>query len=630
MYKPNLTAVQIVLDERYRVESLLGSGAYGSVYLAYDQMIGRNVAIKVLSGPSVNLWDQEVKDRFQREAKVLSQLDHPHIVKIFSIGLLASGQPFLVMDCLPGESLETLIARRGTLSCAEATVICRQVCLAIAYAHGQGVIHRDIKPQNIMVGLQDQALHATVLDFGMSMLCVTGDRLQTKITVTGAILGTPAYMSPEQCRGEILDERSDIYSLACVYFELLGGCPPFPASEAAAAMWRQLKAPIPNLATLDRGAGFPSCLQTVFARALAKNREDRYPSMAAFADDLNESGLAQCQAKADRQKVFANLGRGARAFEKGGQISRQWWWALPVVATAAALVMVLSILWDDGNGRMSRFLGAHLPPATAGDWFVAEAQAKFHLQGLPAAAASAHGVLNSQAVLSWPDSQRFSLGCRYYRTLGLADNIDAGFPLVGDVLRDAVLCTLQNSPVTQQDEDTLISMARCLLNSPLSESQWGDVFARLNTSRDAFTRILDRRPLLFAAMEELSGVSKLKAPGFNDELADRVKDAMHNYLDAALVYERGPNRAEFERLSQAVVALGLKYHIIGGRMADVYAMRTRQYLFLHQWAKARAEYRKAAAIDRHLLSGAELNQVLDLEAVFAHGDGSDGSDRSAP
>jgi serine/threonine protein kinase len=205
-----------ILDGRYQLGSLLGAGGMARVNLATDRVLERQVAVKVLS-PS-DAQDPVFVERFRREARAAARLSHPNIVAVFDSGSDAD-QPYLVMEYVPGQSLAQLLARQGRLAPRRAVELAIQVCAALAAAHAQGLVHRDIKPANVLVSPDGQV---QVSDFGIVKAAAA-----TTLTGTGTVLGTAAYLSPEQAQGGPVDARSDLYGLGCVLYELLCGSPPF-------------------------------------------------------------------------------------------------------------------------------------------------------------------------------------------------------------------------------------------------------------------------------------------------------------------------------------------------------------------------------------------------------------------
>ncbi|HSE28177.1 MAG TPA: serine/threonine-protein kinase [Gemmatimonadales bacterium] len=275
-----LEQLRSALSGRYRVERRIGQGGMALVYLAHDLRHDRAVALKVLRPDMATAFGAE---RFLLEVRIAANLRHPHILPLLDSGTVrtASGAtlPFYVMPLATGETLRARLAREGRLPPAEAARLVREVAQALAYAHREGVIHRDIKPDNIF--LEDG--HAVVADFGIARAVSAAGR--DRLTVTGGTVGTPAYMSPEQLRGGAeLDGRSDQYSLACVLFELLTGQLPMPGLGLRDTLARASAAagPAPGGAP-----EIPPGLPDVLDRALAPAPDDRYPTLTAFADGVD-------------------------------------------------------------------------------------------------------------------------------------------------------------------------------------------------------------------------------------------------------------------------------------------------------------------------------------------------------
>jgi DNA-binding SARP family transcriptional activator/tRNA A-37 threonylcarbamoyl transferase component Bud32 len=260
-------------EPRYRVERELGRGAAATVYLARDRKHDRPVALKVLNpGLAASLSAK----RFRREIAILARLHHPHILTLYDSD--EEGRYF-VLPFVAGESLRQRLAREVQLPLETALRITSQVADALGYAHDRGFVHRDIKPENILL----EGQHAFVADFGIAQVleAAGGERL----SASGVALGTPAYMSPEQGRGSHhLDGRSDVYSLACVLYEMLAGVPPFAGRSPQVILARHAADPVPPVRTVCPEV--PVGVEHALARALAKDPADRWPSAAAFRDAL--------------------------------------------------------------------------------------------------------------------------------------------------------------------------------------------------------------------------------------------------------------------------------------------------------------------------------------------------------
>ena len=278
---------------RYEIRSEIGRGGMATVYLAYDPNFGREVAIKVL--PHELMHDPSFRTRFQREARVIAALEHPAIVPVYDFGE-QDGQPFLVMRHLSGGSLVSRI-RAGPIPPAEAAKILLRIGAALDAAHAKGVVHRDLKPANILF---DQYGDAYLGDFGIAQLSGTSG------TLTGPmVLGTPAYMSPEQIRGDKkVDGRSDIYALGIVTFEMLTGKAPFEADSPVNLMMMHLNTPPPRVP--ETAAQLPPGSSQVIERALAKEPGDRYQKAAEFGRAFEELTTGK------RRALMADIGSPAR------------------------------------------------------------------------------------------------------------------------------------------------------------------------------------------------------------------------------------------------------------------------------------------------------------------------------
>jgi len=263
-----------VIADRYQLEELSGTGGMSRVFRARDLQLGRRVALKILHERFAA--DPVAVERFRREARAAARLSHPNIVTVIDRGE-SEGRQFIVFEYVEGESLKQLVARAGPLPVAEALELTVQVGRALAFAHAHGVVHRDVKPQNVL--LRDGTPKVT--DFGIAR---TVDVDGAGHTATGTVLGTADYLSPEQARGENATERSDVYSLAVCLFELLTGRVPFSGENAVAVALRHVDEPPPGVRELRPEV--PPRLAAAVARGMAKDPEARFESMDAFIAEL--------------------------------------------------------------------------------------------------------------------------------------------------------------------------------------------------------------------------------------------------------------------------------------------------------------------------------------------------------
>ncbi|HAV78656.1 MAG TPA: hypothetical protein DCX53_15010 [Anaerolineae bacterium] len=259
---------------RYEIKSELGRGGMATVYHAYDPSFDREVAIKVL--PREFLHNPQFLDRFQREVKTIAQLEHPAIVPVYDVGE-HDGLPFFVMRYMPGGSLSDMIGK-GRFNLADTARIVERLAGALSYAHRKGIIHRDLKPDNIL--FSDDA-YPFISDFGIAKFT----QAQTNLTGSG-IIGTPAYMSPEQATGDGLDHRSDIYGMGVIVYQMLTGQQPYKSDTPMGVAIKHVTDPVPNI--LMVASDMPAELGDVMTKVLAKDRDQRYSSAIEFARALNQ------------------------------------------------------------------------------------------------------------------------------------------------------------------------------------------------------------------------------------------------------------------------------------------------------------------------------------------------------
>jgi serine/threonine-protein kinase len=262
------------LGDRFALERELGRGGMATVYLARDLRDGKPVAVKVMHRGLATALGTE---RFLREIQIAASLSHPQIVPLYESGN-AGDLLYYIMPYVEGESLYQMLERKRRLPLEDALQIVREVAQALGYAHSRGVLHRDVKPENILVA----GGHALVADFGLAQVIGAADR--EKLTATGVTIGTVYYMSPEQLRADRnLDQRTDIYSLGCILYEMLTGEPPYTGPLDQVVV-RIITAPVPSVRLLN--AGVPPAVDHALSRALSKSAADRFSTMEEFAAAL--------------------------------------------------------------------------------------------------------------------------------------------------------------------------------------------------------------------------------------------------------------------------------------------------------------------------------------------------------
>jgi eukaryotic-like serine/threonine-protein kinase len=326
-----------VAEGKYIITGLIGFGGMGAVYEAIQRNMDRKIALKL-----IHTHDPTTVARFEREALTISKLQHPNTVTVFDFGQTEDSFLYLTMELLAGKTLTEVIEDEGPLSCDRVVHIASQVCRSLAEAHRAGIVHRDVKPDNIILIEVDQDLDfAKVLDFGIAKAVLGDDDVQ--LTGDGRIIGTPRYMSPEQILAEAVDHRSDIYSLGCILFEMLCGAPPFQQSSTTALMLSHTQDPPPEFAQrLDpsRMNNMSVGVERVVRKALSKLASNRYESTEEFR-------LALEGALSEPAGIRPTFDTGSRTELKRKDPSRKSKRPLLLVAIVSlVLVIGVAIFWS--------------------------------------------------------------------------------------------------------------------------------------------------------------------------------------------------------------------------------------------------------------------------------------------
>jgi eukaryotic-like serine/threonine-protein kinase len=329
---------------RYELLELIGRGGMSSVWKAHDRLLDRIVAIKVLHEQFTQ--DEEYVERFRREARSVAQLSHPNIVTVIDRGE-EGGRQYIVFECVEGENLKQLIHRTGPLPIRDALLLALQMARALGFAHDRGLIHRDVKPQNVLLNEDGQA---KMTDFGIARsVDVEG------VTITGTVLGTSEYIAPEQARGQRVDALTDVYSLGVVLYELLTGSVPFDGENFVAIALRHVNEPAPSV--LERRPDCPPRLGLAVERAMSKRPEARFGSMDELVAEL-EACLAELDPSSEeatmisRRPVTAPRQRRQRRAQPRRRVGILWPIAAvgAILAVAALAAIGAMALRDDGNG----------------------------------------------------------------------------------------------------------------------------------------------------------------------------------------------------------------------------------------------------------------------------------------
>jgi len=330
-----------LLAGRYELEDLVGAGGMSSVYRAYDRVLERRVALKVLHQRFSD--DDEYVQRFLREARTVASLSHPNVVTVIDRGEHA-GQQFIVFEYVDGDNLKRLIEQNGPAPVERALELAIQIARGLGAAHERGLVHRDVKPQNVLLNGDGRA---KVTDFGIAREI----DVQQGMTQTGTVLGTSDYISPEQAQGRRVDEHTDVYSLGVVLYELLTGEVPFTGDNFVAVAMAHINEPTPSV--LDKRPDAPPRVAAAVERALAKDPDDRWPTMTAFRRELEEclhevrtgeTGAATMVLTPPRRS------RGERRRSVGRRPRRPTLPSLLVLAGLVVLAIALGIVLTRGGG----------------------------------------------------------------------------------------------------------------------------------------------------------------------------------------------------------------------------------------------------------------------------------------
>ena len=335
---------------RYDLEELAGRGGMSSVYRAHDTLLERDVALKLLH--DFHGADADSIERFRREARAVAQLSHPNIVTVIDRGE-DDGRQFIVFEYVDGENLKELVQREGPLPVRRALELAIEVGEGLACAHRHGVVHRDVKPQNVLLNGDGTA---KVTDFGIARSL----DVEKGVTQTGTVLGTSNYIAPEQASGMPVDERTDVYSLGVVVYELLTGEVPFPGENFVAVAMRHVHEDPPSV--LEQRPDVPLRVANLVDRALAKDPDDRFPAMSSMVDELRACLAGLATPDADRTMIVPSrvVKHSKPRRERAARGRRSWWpVALLLLGLAAvAAVAAWALLGGDPAGVVDRDGGA--------------------------------------------------------------------------------------------------------------------------------------------------------------------------------------------------------------------------------------------------------------------------------
>jgi serine/threonine-protein kinase len=346
-----------LIAERYELEELVGRGGMSSVYRARDRLLERTVAIKLLH--EHYSLDEDYVERFRREARAAAKLSHPNIVTVIDRGE-ADGRQFIVFEYVDGQNLKQLIERQGRLPVRTALELAIEVGRALAFAHEHGLVHRDVKPQNVLLGDGD----VKVTDFGIARSL----DVKSGLTQTGTVLGTSEYVAPEQASGRPVDALSDVYSLGVVVYELLAGKPPYGGESFVAVAMRHVQDPVPSIA--EARPDVPLRMDAALRTAMAKDPRERFPSMIEFVRELEACLDTLGEPDADRTVIVAPPEAAPRSRPRPRARRR----LAPLLVLLLGLAVIgggtgayLALRDTGGGGGVARSVTVHLTAANAYD-----------------------------------------------------------------------------------------------------------------------------------------------------------------------------------------------------------------------------------------------------------------------
>lgn len=370
-----LLALGSVVGDRYRIIGISGQGGMGIVYKARDLVVPRTVALKMLREDCCT--DEQVLRRFQKEAKAASLLNHPHIVAIHDFGMPSASQAFLAMDFHEGTNLQRVILEEGCISLGRFKNIFLPACDALEHAHQNGVVHRDVKPSNLLlVSRQDNPEFVIIVDFGLVKLMSLFD--DQRVTTTNTLVGSPLYMSPEQCKRMAVDHRSDIYALGCTMYEALAGRPPLQGETPLETFCKHIAEPPLAPSQVNASIEIPPQLDHAILKALSKDPQQRQQSMSELKEDIEKafqrhdavsvSLRAVKTAVNSTENIPALLTRSQQVLKlkKGLSLTSWFLFAFPIALVTTAMIVAISLqsMMDD-RSQNQPVIAPHEVPITS-------------------------------------------------------------------------------------------------------------------------------------------------------------------------------------------------------------------------------------------------------------------------
>lgn len=522
---PNLAA-ESIFDGKYRIEKVLGSGGVGIVYKALEIELNRPVAIKILK-----IWNEAVEQddslrRFQREAKVLCQLLHPSILRVYRFGIEDS-VPFLVMEYVKGESLKSLILRQGPLDYQLAISIALKLAEALSYAHANGIVHRDLKPENVLVNLESPEPMVKLIDFGLCKPESNGSNTnQRTLTHTGSLVGTALYMSPEQAKGQAIDERTDIYSFACLLFEMLTGKAAFCELSTPEILMKQLNDPLPRLLQMNPQCGLPAQLDELIQSCGQKAQSKRPQSFEEVVDIL----VSLKDLPAGKKYTIAE-GGVKRLIQKN------------LIGFAACFLLAAGAITAVVQFSADSFFQTVSLPEEASKNSLAELSTLIKEKKMDQARTYAERSANTETFKSWPETQKADLFFKYFQAFRDADDRNTAVQYIARFLKAGLNVLSREKESTANWQENLKEVSKFIFSEKLSKANWRVLTETLDGP--LWNRDYPGQPLEALLIGEIYEESILRSRSNNEQAALEYNKRMINLAEKAA--ENNADDEYFER-----------------------------------------------------------------------------------
>jgi tRNA A-37 threonylcarbamoyl transferase component Bud32 len=471
-----------MIAQRYPIISVLGSGRFSTVFLSQDTVLNRKLAIKVLH---INISDTLARQRMEREGKVLSNLVHRNIVRVYHFGLLEDGWPYLALEYVEGETLRRLLEREKFLSFEHSLDIALQMCVALEFAHRCEIIHRDLKPENIVLTGDGDEVIVKVLDFGLCKLM--NAEPGTTLTGTGALLGTPQYMDPQVILGKPCTYSTDIYAFGCIFYEIITGKTAFTSDNPALLVSMQVTSPFPGLPEDPERSPTALKLQRIISKCTSKGASGRYENFAEVLSDLQELDRRQAT------RYFASIRTGVRKPKRR---------VLHLVAFASAILLTaclsLAAFTDSGVCLVAQLLQSYVPARVASEVMPDFLGWLLRSRRTAVAVRIANDSISSAAFRGWNASERETLCTRFSKQLIKSgrrlEALDFSLGILArqlDELRHKSSGTYDGAPhydeSSQTDLEMLAETCRSISKMDIDEAGWQKISAVFE-KHDAYIR----------------------------------------------------------------------------------------------------------------------------------------------